>query len=1155
MNDFSDLRYFYGYICQTDFENTQTRNNMKRALLLCCFALMVSFFASAQSARPQWQDGKIWLKVRADYPVRKILPTDGVSENPTDLSFRTLEFIEDIASKFNITKLSRPFHMAINFEPLENLYQIEFLEYQKTDALLKELSENPAVEYAERVPLYYTDIVTPNDPDYNTSYAWGLYKINAGNAWDYSTGSTNIKVAVVDNAVEITHSDLTANIWINTGEIASNGIDDDGNGYIDDRNGYDVADGDNNPNPPSVSFDHGTHVAGTVGARSNNGIGVASIGYTIKIMPVKATADASSPTSVTNGYDGVIYAANSGADVINMSWGGSSYSTTGQNIITYAHNQGCVLVAAAGNDDVNTPHYPSSYNYVISVASTTSTDAKSSFSNYGTDVDVSAPGSYIYSTLPGNTYGYMSGTSMASPLVAGLCGLMLSLNPGLSPDDIETCLESSCVNIDAQNPSYINQLGAGRINAQAAMSCISATLAWPPVADFTSNITTVSAGGAVSFTDASIYNPTTWSWTFSGGSPATYNGQTPPSVIYTSPGTYNVSLTVTNANGNDTETKSGYITVLATNACDTLTNTQTADNIYMWTWDGYIGGQNSNQITGWADKFTNSYPAGTNLHFIDYYFVEGMTNSSTSFITAKVWDATGAGGSPGTVVASENVLLQEIEDNQTPTGFYPTRVIFDDPIALPAGDFFVGFTLTNASGDTVVLAATQNITGVSGRSNSIWLYNYGGNTTWEAFNPTYSSTYAMNFHVYLYATTVPVTADIQPATPSVCTGESVSFSSAGCVNEVSTHWYFNGATTDTTTAANPVVFFNTPGNHTQYLVAYNTCGYYNIDSTIVTVTATPAVNVTAADDTICPSGSTQLTATGATSYVWTPATGLSNSTIANPTASPSATTTYTVIGTTGSCSDEVSITIVVDQAPVASFSYNPNPVACDNSAVQFDAGTSTNAVSWQWTFENGVPATSAQMSPQVIFSAGTHNAKLVVENTCNDKDSMTIPVVVASSPEPYLGQDTTMCLYTDLTLDAGSGFTAYSWTGGSSTTNLLTVNSSSAGTQSYSVLVTDANGCQGSDNITVTYVVCGGTDDIASQTIVLWPNPAGSFFYISGLSSIADIMIFSLTGQLVLNENVADNAIIRLPVLEPGIYQVIIQTDVNRVVQKLVIGL
>lgn len=1116
---------------------------MKKNVLFVLFIFAAFSCLHAQQERPQWQDGKIWVKVKADYPRYQHISFDGtVLDDPDNLPLNTLAFLEKYIADYRIVKLARPFHTAKNFEPLENLYQIDFQNVASTDVLLKVLSAEPAVEYVEKVPLYYLD-VTPNDPYYNSSYAWGLYKINASTAWDYSTGSTAVSVAVVDNAIEITHSDLTANIWVNTGEIASNGIDDDGNGYVDDRNGYDVADDDNNPNPPSTSFDHGTHVAGTVGARSNNGTGVASIGYNIKVMPVKATTDASSPTSVTNGYDGIVYAANSGADVINMSWGGTSYSTTGQNVITYAHNQGCVLVAAAGNDDVSTPHYPSSYTYVISVASTTSTDAKSSFSNYGTDIDVSAPGSSIYSTLPGNTYGYMSGTSMASPLVAGLCGLMLSLNPSLTPADVENCLESSCVNIDAQNPSYIGDLGSGRINAQAAMSCVSSTLNWAPQAEFTSNVTTVSAGGTVLFTDQSIYNPTTWTWTFSGGSPASYNGQNPPAVTYANPGTYNVSLYVSNANGNDTELKTGYITVLAASSCDTITNTLETDNIYIRSFgaNGYLGGHNGYQITRWAEKFSNTYPVGTAVEFMDYYFVEGMTNSSTNYITATIWDASGTGGSPGAVVTSQNVLLQEIEDNQTATGFYPTRVTFPTPVSLPSGDFYVGFTLTHVAGDSVCLASTQDLASDATRPNAVWAYNTLGSGVWESF--TDYVTTELSFHVYLYATTLPVSSVMSPDLPSVCSGGSISFSSAGCVNETMVDWYFNGANIDTTSQANPSVIFSTPGTYTQYLVAYNTCGFYRVDSTVVTVNASPNMSVTATFDTVCPGNSTQLTAVGATSYAWTPSTGLNNAGISNPIATPATTTTYTVVGTTAGCSDEVSITIVVDDVPVADYSYSPQPMACDNSPVLFDATPSSYASGWQWTFTNGTPATSYSEFPSVTFPPGTHAVKLVVLNTCGDRDSVTFNIDVAAAPEPDLGNDTSICLYTNFTMDAGSGYSAYTWTGGSSVTNQLTVNESVAGTNTYTVIVTDANGCQGTDDIVVDFVICATNDERGSEVVKVWPNPASDHIYFEGIPASSTITIVSPTGQIVLESVSVNNGMLKLPILSSGLYQVVISSD------------
>jgi len=1133
---------------------------MRKLLLIFMSILLITASSFAQEEKPTYQDGKIWFKVKADYPIYMKMSFKGEDlSNPTNLPLNTLEFLLTINNQFQFEKLSRPFYMAKGYEPLENTYLIEFSDFQNADELVKTLENFDVVEYAEKVPMDYS-YYSPNDSYYNTSNMWGLFKINAANAWDYSTGSSSITVAVVDNAIDITHSDLSASIWTNPGEIANNGVDDDGNGYIDDVHGWDAADNDNDPTPPNNNFDHGTHVSGTVGATTDNNSGVASIGFGISIMPVKSTANSANPSSVTNGYDGIIYAANSGADVINMSWGGTTYSSTGQNVINYAHNQGCVIVAAAGNDNVSTPHYPSSYNYVISVASSNSSDQKSSFSNYGTDIDVTAPGSSILSTMPGGGYAYMSGTSMASPLVAGLCGLMLSLNPGLTPSDIETCLENSCDNIDSQNPSYINKLGAGRINAAAAMSCVSATLSYAPSADFVANTTTISVGGAVTFTDLTIYNPTTWQWTFTGGTPSSYTGQNPPPITYNTQGTYNVSLYVTNANGNDTELKSNYITVTPANSCDTLTNTEAGDNIYIRSFtggNGYFPGHNGYTITGWADKFTNTYPAGTYIQFIDYYFVEGMTNSATAFITATVWDATGVGGSPGSVVVSKNVLLQTIKDNQTGTGFYPTRVRLDNPIALPAGDFYIGFTLTHASGDTVCLATTQDVAAIAGRSNTLWGYNAFGGTAWEDMATTYSLP-ELNTHVYVYATTYPVTASISPATTTICDGDYVNFSSAGSTNQTIANWYFNGSTTDTTSVTNPSVTFDTPGTHTQFLVSYNTCGYYHIDSSTVIVNPTPNVNVTSTLDTICPSASTQLTATGATNYSWTPATGLSNPNIANPIASPATSTTYTVAGDDGTCTSNASISIVVDQDPVANYSYSPTTL-CDGVDIQFDGSISTDASSYYWTFTNGSISNSSQIFPVVNFPSGNNNVKLVVTNSCNAKDSITYSLNVNTLPaKPNLGVDFLQCINTPVILDAGTGYSSYAWTGGTSSTNTLSVSSPTAGTQSYSVIVTNPAGCESGDTIQITYQTCTNLDELNEAGISIYPNPAENSFNIS-LNSINDKIAFAMynsIGELVKNielegsENIIIHSI-NITDLATGMYIIEIRTKDNVFVEKL----
>ncbi|MBK8471397.1 MAG: S8 family serine peptidase [Sphingobacteriales bacterium] len=269
-------------------------------------------------------------------------------------------------------------------------------------------------------------------------------------------------------------------LWVNANDTPGNGIDDDGDGYIDNINGWDCADNDNNTNPPATasatSFGHGTHCAGIAGATTNNAIGVASIGNGIKIMPIKCTSNSSAdPSIITHGWTGVQCAIASGADIISLSWGSTVYSSTYQNLVNYAESQGVVMVAAAGNAGNTSPFYPAGYDICIGVAATTSSDTKASYSNYGSWVDVSAPGSSIYGVVPSvsnNTYANKSGTSMATPLTAGLLGLMLSNDASLTPSQLRSCLFSSAVNINTQNASYSGMLGAGRINAASAVGCV-----------------------------------------------------------------------------------------------------------------------------------------------------------------------------------------------------------------------------------------------------------------------------------------------------------------------------------------------------------------------------------------------------------------------------------------------------------------------------------------------------------------------------------------------------------------------------------------------------------------------------------------------------------------------------------------------------------
>ncbi|PHR46161.1 MAG: hypothetical protein COA32_11420 [Fluviicola sp.] len=972
-----------------------------KKLILTVASFVVGAYMYGQQVNPDYLDGAIWIKVKNNVPQYGEANLNGETQTSGyDLSKFSFA---DVISRYGVKVFYQPFK-NIKDQRLNGVLRLEINDIYKVDELIKTLNKNEQVEYAERIPLLKSTL-TPNDPNYNSSTQWSLFQINAAQAWDFSTGSSNIKVAIVDDAVEITHDDLSGVTWTNPGEIANNGIDDDNNGYIDDVNGYDVANDDNDPNPdsPISSFDHGTHVAGIAGASSNNNTGVASIGHNVSIIPVKSTYSAS---AVTHGYEGIIYAVSVGADVINMSWGGSGSSTTAQNIITYANDEGSLLIAAAGNDNVSSIFYPAGYSEVMAVASTTFGDSKSSFSNYGTWIDISAPGSAIYSTIPGNSYGTKQGTSMASPLVAGMAGLMLSLNPSLSPDDIKACILSSADDIDGANPGFIGELGAGRINAQEAMNCISTTLNWAPEANFTANLVTILEGQTIDFTDLSIYNPTTWDWTFNGGTPNSFSGQSPPSITYNTAGTYPVSLTVTNANGTDTETKTAYITVNDLTGCDTITNTVPADQNFIWTWgapNGYILGHNYLEQQYVAEKFTSVGP--TSVMGADFNFVVGKTTDPNRTISIKVWES--AGAQPGTEVYSQDVLFQDIADNITQSGFFQTRVTFDLPVTVSTNDFYIGYETINLPGDTVACAATDDLTPDGTRPNSVWYYvnpstnPQGLPTGWQEVSNI--GALELSMHVYPWITDLPPTAIINPSPTTVCEGEFITFDASSSPNISSWEWAINGTNTPYPTAVDPQVTMNSSGTHTAYLLVENSCGFYHIDSVDVTVNPSPNVTVVGTTDTICPGGSMDFTASGAASYVWTPAGSLSCGNCATPTATPATTTTYTVTGTSGACSSEAYYSVVVDdQTPMADFILSSDTI-CEGETLSVNGAVSNGGSTFDWTFLGGTPATGVGSISNTVYStAGIYTIDLDIENTCGltdatSKDVVVVPASVCAS--------------------------------------------------------------------------------------------------------------------------------------------------------------
>jgi thermitase len=280
-------------------------------------------------------------------------------------------------------------------------------------------------------------LYAPNDPRYNQQ--WWLAKVGAPRAWDLTLGSPTVKIAVVDTGVDYLHEDLVGKVIL-------------GKDFI------------NNDNDPMDDRGHGTHVAGIAAANTNNGKGVAGLGFNAQIIAVKVLGPGGGPYDVIAA--GIQNAADLGAQVINLSLGGGGDAPVLADAIKYAHNKGCVIVAAAGNDGVPTPMYPAYYKDAIAVAATDQNDLKADFSNYGADwVDVAAPGVDILSTMPNNVYAPNQGTSMASPVVAGLAGLLKAYAPSATAAEIRTAIESTSVKVG-------NFIAFGRVNAPAAINSI-----------------------------------------------------------------------------------------------------------------------------------------------------------------------------------------------------------------------------------------------------------------------------------------------------------------------------------------------------------------------------------------------------------------------------------------------------------------------------------------------------------------------------------------------------------------------------------------------------------------------------------------------------------------------------------------------------------
>lgn len=1140
---------------------------MKKYLI----AIIASIFvlqSFAQTFDKNYSDGLLYVstKISALKPV--------ISNNPRNISAEALPFLSKLKEKYGITQVMRPFAQADDDALLPYILKIQFSQFGKTAELMRDLEALQEVNYCEKVPLMKVDVV-PNE-----GMLTHLTQINAANAWNVYSGFSNITVAIVDNAVMWTHADLAQNTFTNTAEIAGNNIDDDNNGYIDDRNGWDCSNWDNNAVPTNTAMLHGTHCAGIAAACTNNSIGIASIGWGIRMIPVKTEFDNGSTSSISNGYDGIIYAAKIRARVISCSWGGSGFATTEQAVINYAWNRGCIVIASAGNSNSTTQNYPGAYANVYCVAACDPSNVKSTYSNYGTWVDITAPGNSIQSTVPytGSVAAYqqLSGTSMATPLVAGLAGLMLSLSPNMTQTNVLNCISSTAVNIYsiAANASLTtgSLMGAGRIEAYQAMLCASSFSAMPPVANFYAFPKVSCPATPVAFTDSSLYQPTSWLWVFQGGTPAT-STLSSPVVTWSTPGTYSVAMTCSNVNGTSSKTKLSYITIgnainlpfsegfenaafLPTNWTDKNIDN---DNIF-WQRRPSLGGFGTSTACAMFDNYTYNCANERDEMRSPKYNFSNVANARLRFDVAyakydnvfsdslQVSVSTNCGATWTSIYLRGGAQFTTAANSTSQ--FVPTSTQWRrdsiDVSALTAGQPNVMFAFINRGhygqpiyldninlvfptptvgvvyNSTVCANGTVNFTNTTtGAANYTWTSSGAlpASSTGTNVSLTYSNSGVYSVSLLAqngttFTTTVRSVTVVAYPSPSA-SGASVCAGQTAVVSASNASSYL-WSNASGTFAATSTAAVSPTTTSTYTLTGYNsTCG----TSLAVNVSVTPLPTLTALSASICQGASTTLSVSGANSYTWS--NGSNQTTI---TVSPSTNTVYTVSGTASNCIASRTLAVSLYSNVVISAAASPS-LLCTGATANFTAG---GALTYTW------PGGSTGNSYSLTATTSTVITVTGNDGNCNGTKQVTISVIAPPTTSISANPSGSVCAGTTVTLTAG-GATSYTWANTSNTTSTLL----QALTTNTVISVTGSNAaCAVTNSIAITVQalpqlsisvssasICpGGSSSLTASGAPSYSWSTGGF---NGSISVTPSVstVYTLTGILNTCSNTATSAI------------------------------
>ena len=1110
--------------------------------LLIFFIWVFTNIVSAQTVFADYKDGCLYVKTQ------KQLQSQLAASSPTRIPLSAFpKNLRDYLTSIGVQRIYRPFYQANEDPELSMVLRIEFSAIQRIQEAMDRLNASPGIVYAERIPLMKTDAV-PNDPLWATvNGSTHLNQIGAQNAWNVFSGNSNITIAIVDNAVMWTHADLVQNTYTNTAEAnGTPGVDDDANGYIDDINGWSTGDNNNNAVPTNSLMDHGTHCAGIAGARTDNTLGVASIGWNVKIIPVQAEPDNGPTTSVSYGYEGIVYAVKAKARIISCSWGGNGASATEQSVVTYAWNRGCIVMAAAGNANSATAIYPGGYTNVYCVAAVSPSDVKSTFSNYGNWVDIAAPGNNLLSTVPYTgtpVYVQKSGTSMATPLVAGLAGLILSKSPHMTRQDVLNCISSTAVNIYtlAANATYSasSALGAGRIDAYAAMLCAANYSAIPPVANFNALPRMTCPNTPIQFSDSSLYTPTNYTWTFSGGSPAT-STLVNPLVTYSANGNYNVSLLVSNASGTHSITKTNYVQISGPQTLPFNEGFQLTafpplnwyahniynDPIYFQRKTG-VGAFGTSTACAMFDNY-NLYAPGerdelrsprmdfSNVNTAKLRFDVAFAAFNATFSdTLEVALSTDC-GSTWTSIYLKGGSQLATAPNQTASQFTPTVNQWrTDSINISnwvAGQGNVMFSFINRGHygqayylDNINLffpspTASLSAPSTACASNSIACLasgSIGGQYAWSCngalpasgtgsvYNPSFNTpgTYTLSLLASNGNSSVNLTQTISiAASPtlsvsgaSICSGQSTTLSVSGA----NSYTWSNGLNTSTIALSPPTT--------TVMSVTGSNGGSCTAQATVqILVNPQPSLSVTNA--TTCPGGTLTLTASGASSYSWN--TGANSATVS---VSPSVSTVYTVTGFNGTCSDTQTVSVSIGPALSVSISAPSNSICSGQSTTLTATGANTYSWSNNSTGNTIVVTPTTSFNFSVLGSSGTCTGTAVFSISVNSNPTVSL----------LSGNSMSLCANQFTTLTA-SGANSYTWSNQQSGSTLsLSVNASTL------ITVTgETNGCFDTQTLNITAL----PSPTLLITSLLPTNPTQT---LAPLICLGDSILLSNNGQLI----------------------------------------